>query len=104
MSRITKKDVQRRIAGLDETAQRRVVCALVGHSRIQTHFFGYWYCARCEEQVGDSLAAVYDGANAVLVGHDCEVCRKNAATLTWRDTLLAPEPFPKTEGRSDAQN
>lgn len=93
-SALTQSDVEARIRGLDEESARRVVCALVGHSRIQTHCFGYYYCARCGEQVGDTLGSVYDGARlAVVVGHDCNLCRENAKALTWRDSMLSPEPF-----------
>lgn len=96
---ITEEQVRARIDGMDEETQKRVVCALAGHSRIQTAFFGYFYCGRCGEQVGDTLASIYPGAaKAVVVGHDCDTCRKNAETLTWRDTLLTPDPFPKAEG------
>lgn len=98
---ITQEEVEKRLHGLNEDQQKAVVCALVGHSRIQTYCFGYYNCARCGEQVGDSLASVYDGAKeAVVVGHDCKTCRKNAKKLTWRDTLLAPDPFKKEEAVS----
>ncbi|MCA9936544.1 MAG: hypothetical protein H6662_15455 [Ardenticatenaceae bacterium] len=79
----------------DSTEQRNsVVCALIGHSRIQTTCFGYYYCARCGAQLGDALGGVYYGAEtAVIVGHKCETCLKNAETLTWQDTLFCPDPF-----------
>jgi hypothetical protein len=93
---LTKVDVKRRIEGLDDETAKATVCGLVGHSRIQTGGFGYYYCGRCGTQVGDTLASDYRGAKkAVLVGHDCEVCRTNAKALTWRDTFLAPNPFSK---------
>lgn len=88
-------EVKKRIEGLDDDAAKRVVCALVGHSRIQTHCFGYFNCARCDEQVGDNLAGVYDGQNSVIVGHDCETCRANFAKLDWKHTFMAPDPFAK---------
>jgi hypothetical protein len=91
---VTKREVQSRIRGLDADTQKRMVCALVGHSRIQSFCFGYFNCGRCGEQVGDSLGGVYpEAAQAVVIGHNCEACQKNAETLTWRDTLLAPDPF-----------
>ena len=91
---MTPADVKRRIKGLDDETQRRIVCALVGHSRINTACFGYFNCARCGEQVGDTLASSYPAAKqAVIVGHNCERCRENAKTLTWRDTFLSPDPF-----------
>lgn len=90
----TSADVEQRTAGLPDDQRNSVTCALVGHSRIQTTFFGYYYCARCGAQVGDALAGVYSQAGAVvIVGHDCDVCRANAKTLTWKDTIFAPDPF-----------
>ena len=97
-SELTEADVLARIEGLDEERQKATVCALVGHSRIQTYCFGYFYCGRCEAQVGDSLGSVYPGAETcVMVGHNCEKCRKNAESLTWKDTLMAPDPFATEE-------
>ena len=92
---LTKKDVRARIQGLPEDTTKAMICALVGHSRIQTTCFGYYYCGRCDAQVGDTLASTYDARGVVIVGHDCEVCRKHAKTLTWRDTWKARDPFPK---------
>lgn len=90
----TQADVEARIAGLPEDTQKKMVCALVGHSRIQEHFWGYWYCGRCGIQMGDSLCSEYDGKKIVIIGHDCHVCRDNAKNLTWMDTFMAPDPFP----------
>ena len=95
---MTRAEVRRRIKGLDPSDAKAVVCALVGHSRIQTHCFGYYYCARCDAQVGDALGSVYSGATkAVVVGHNCATCRKNAKALTWCDMMLAPNPFKKAK-------
>ncbi len=70
---------------------KAVLCAIFGHSRIQTSFFGYWYCGRCGTTLGDSLGAVYNAKDVVLVGHDCESCRENWATLEFfKDKLMAP--------------
>lgn len=91
---MTQREVRSRIKGLDDDTAKAMVCALVGHSRIQTQCFGYYNCARCGQQVGDTLGSVYPGAEkAVVVGHNCEACRENAKALAWRDTLLAPDPF-----------
>lgn len=97
MIELTQAEVERRIAGLDVETSKRTVCALAGHSRIQTTCFGYYYCGRCGTQVGDSLGSIYPQAESVvIVGHDCDVCRKNAEALTWKDTLMGPDPFPAT--------
>lgn len=75
--------------------KKSIVCSLIGHSRIVTTCFGYVYCSRCSDQIGDTLGGSFDGSKVVIVGHDCGTCRKNARKLTWRDTYLAPNPFPK---------
>ncbi len=82
------------IGPLDEEQKKRVACSLIGHSRIQTYCFGYYYCARCGDQVGDDLGSVYPGAKeAVIVGHKCEACVENFKKCTWQDEFLAPDPF-----------
>lgn len=85
----------REMGKMDKEKRNRVVCALLGHSKIQTTFFGYYYCSRCEAQVGDTLGSVYDAAPVVIVAHDCEVCRKNYKALDWKHKLYAKNPFPK---------
>lgn len=81
---------------MDKERRNAVTCALIGHSRIQTHCFGYYNCARCGEQVGDALGSVYNGAKtAVVVGHDCDICRENFKSCTWKDKVFAPAPFTR---------
>lgn len=95
---ITLIEVKRRIKGLDPEQQKATVCALVGHSLIRTGCFGYWYCARCAAQVGDSLACVNaNGPEQVVVGHNCEMCRANYAKLDWRHTFMTPDPFAEQQ-------
>ncbi len=79
---------------------RKIICVLIGHSWVQTQFFGYYYCARCEEQVGDALGSIYNASAVVLVGHNCDKCRQNYKQLTWRDKFLVPrgwKPEPPKE-------
>lgn len=101
MAEITEDEFKAKLAALGELTddqRNKITCSLVGHSRIKTVSFGYWYCSRCEDQVGDSLAGAYNGADDVIAGHDCTVCRTNASRLTWKDTLFAPDPFPVAAG------
>lgn len=71
-----------------------IVCSLIGHSRIQTQCFGYYNCARCEAQLGDTLASVYSYAEEVVVdGHNCSKCRKNWKKCTWKDKIYVKNPF-----------
>ena len=93
---MTLIEVKKRIKGLTEDEQKKVVCALVGHSLIRTGCFGYWYCARCDTQVADSLAGINASAEIqVVVGHDCAICRKNYKKLDWKHKFLTPNPFTK---------
>lgn len=89
----TEEAVRERLTGLSGDEAKAVVCALVGHSNIETTCFGYHYCGRCDAQIGDTLAGIYTNPDVVIVGHDCDICRANAKRLRWQDTLLAPDPF-----------
>jgi ribosomal protein L37AE/L43A len=94
VKKVTLKEVKERIKGLDDKTAKHIVCALVGHSKIQNFCFGYYTCARCGAQVGDNLGSIYPGADtAVVVGHNCSICRKNFKKCTWKDTFLSPTPF-----------
>lgn len=95
MTTMNMTEVEHRISGLPEEQQKAVVCALVGHSRIQTICFGYFYCGRCGSQVGDSWGATYRAEGVVIVGHNCDKCRANYENVTWRDTFLAVDPFKR---------
>jgi glycosyltransferase A (GT-A) superfamily protein (DUF2064 family) len=75
--------------------RNRIICALFGHSKIQTTFFGYFYCSRCGEQVGDALGGCYNASNVVIVGHDCPTCKANYKKLKWKDKIFCPNPFKK---------
>jgi hypothetical protein len=93
MAKITKKDLVNKLKGLGditEEQKRAVTCALIGHSNIMTLCFGYHSCARCGEQVGDSLAGAYSNEKAVYVEHNCDICRTNYDCLKWSDKYLAP--------------
>jgi len=78
---------------LDEDTRNDVVCSLLGHSDIQDACFGYYYCARCGDQVGDACCGIYDSSDVVVMGHDCPVCRANYEKLDWRHKIFAPDPF-----------
>lgn len=90
---MTLEQVQAALERIPDGARPATVCAMIGHSRVITAFFGYVHCARCEAQIGDALGGVFDATGTVIVGHDCKTCRANAPTLTWRDTFMAPDPF-----------
>jgi hypothetical protein len=103
----TETELVERLNALGEVTdeqKRDVVCSLIGHSRIQTHCFGYYYCARCNAQVGDSLGSIYPGAErAVIVGHKCPTCEKNFAECTWHDKFMCPDPFAEEPATEEAK-
>ena len=97
---MTKSELQRKLKALGklpDATKREIVCALIGHSRIQRICFGYVNCARCDAQVGDTVGGAYDLKESVLVGHDCETCRANCAKMDWRHKYLVPDPFKKVQ-------
>lgn len=73
---------------------KKIICAITRHSKISETCFGYRYCGRCGDQLGDSLGSVdYGSSQAVLIGHKCEKCVENYKNCTWVDKLLTPNPF-----------
>lgn len=89
---------------------RKVFCAVFRHSLIVTNCIGYKSCARCEAQVGDSLAGVWVNTKAVIFGHNCTVCNDNYSKMRWRDRMFVRNPmtgevlFPEdAKERDDAQ-
>lgn len=72
---------------------RAVFCALWGHSyRIVTNCFGYKYCGRCGQQVGDSLGGYWDGSRACDINCACNACRKQWESIPWWQRLLIKTP------------
>jgi hypothetical protein len=102
---MTSAQVRRRIRGLLLTEQRKVVCALVGHSLIVESCFGYVHCARCGAQIADKLGgAGFSGAEkCVQIGHNCEMCHKNYKALGWQHKFLTPNPFAKRKERGHGE-
>lgn len=100
MKELTEKQLMSKLKALgkmDDEKRNDVTCSLIGHSRIQSTFFGYFYCGRCSAQVGDNLAGCYDAKTVVVIDHNCQVCRDNYETTTWRDRLFVRDPFVKPE-------
>lgn len=78
----------------DEEHKKDIVCGLVGHSKICTMCFGYRNCGRCGTQLGDNLGSIdYGQETAVIIGHNCKICRKNYKKCTWNDKYLVQNPF-----------
>lgn len=95
---LSKTALMTKLKALGEitTEQRNsIVCRLIGHSKIVTLCFGYVNCARCEDQIGDTLGGSTELKENVVVGHDCPTCRENFSKLGWKDKLYAKNAFPK---------
>lgn len=78
---------------LDPDKEAKVICATFGHSNIQHHCFGYFYCSRCNEQVGDSLGSVYNADKVVLMDHNCSLCQRNYKLSSIINRLFVENPF-----------
>jgi hypothetical protein len=102
----SEKDLRARLKTLpidNNETRNRVVCALIGHSRICTMFMEYRYCGRCGDQVGDGLASIdYGRETSVVIGHACSTCRANYKSCTWKDKVFVANPFPKKRKRGEA--
>ena len=96
---MTKKELKKKIEALgdiDLETKKSIICSLIGHSRISTTFFGYRYCGRCGQQLGDSLGSIDLGASgSVIVGHNCKVCKANYKKCNWKDKLYCKNPMTK---------
>jgi len=77
----------------DEDQKKKVVCAMLGHSKIVIACWGYINCGRCGAQLGDTLGGIFPLTTYVVIGHNCETCKKNYEQMTWKDKLFVPDPF-----------
>lgn len=80
---------------------RRIVCALIGHSKITAAFVFYHHCCRCHEDVGDSLGTFFEpfvNWHHLQEG-DCKTCEPRRAQLSWLDWLLTWEYEDHAEQR-----
>lgn len=90
-----KQSIARRLDKFEARVRFKVAaifCAAFRHSNVETHCFGYHYCARCSAQVGDSLAGAY--SNNLVVGMECACnkCRDNWKHTTFVDRFMVATP------------
>jgi hypothetical protein len=74
---------------------KQIFCVVFRHSDILDGCFGYMSCARCGQQLGDTLGGAYNNPRCAIVGHNCKHCRKNYAKMGWMDRFLCPNPLKK---------
>ncbi len=101
---LTQDELEGKLAALGEITEperNRITCALIGHSRIVTYCFGYVSCARCGDQIGDTLGGMTSLEHSVVVGHACDICRANYQKLDWQDKLFVANPFEGQEGAQE---
>lgn len=67
---------------------KKILCVIFGHPPVVTTCLGYVHCARCEDQVGDTLGGSTSLKMKAVVGHDCEVCRSIWRSLSFTQKLL----------------
>lgn len=63
---------------LTQEQKARIYCIKHGHADYAFQFWGYVYCGRCGEQIGDKLGGVFMGAEKTAMIHckdnPCKVC------------------------------
>lgn len=93
--------------------RRAIYCVKNGHSRLRTFCFGYHHCARCGQQLGDSLGGAYTAADGtVYLSHlkgkkmDGCPCRENVKKLRRSDLALVArgKSSPCLTARSEARD
>jgi len=68
---------------LTKEQKRKIYCVKHGHAKYITKCWGYVYCGRCGEQIGDQLASCFDTTKLLVVGcnktpcFDCDPIRKS---------------------------
>ena len=72
--------------------ERKIYCVKHGHARFVTTTWGYYYCGRCGDKVGDNLASVYLDADKVLVigcrDKPCKTCDPARKSLNKSDLKI----------------
>ena len=70
---------------LTQLQKAQIYCIKHGHADYISMCFGYVHCGRCNEQIGDTLAGVYDTSEKLVIGHQCEKCDLVKRTLSKLD-------------------
>lgn len=78
-----------------ETREEKALlfCHRNGHSRIVESDWGYIYCCRCGQQIGDLLGGGFRVTDEYMVGHDDRECLDNWLNLTKEDKHLVPRKY-----------
>lgn len=66
----------------------KIYCINHGHAKYVTTFWGYVYCGRCGQQIGDQLGSIFDTRNLMVIGHKCKICNKIKKSLSKFDLKI----------------
>jgi hypothetical protein len=80
----------------DDATRRRIICGLVGHSRIVRENNGSLLCGRCDKE--NPGVSPHDAVMLEHLDGGCSHCDVNLRSLTWKDTWEAP-PLEQTDRR-----
>lgn len=74
---------------LTQKQNAEIHCIKHGHADYVWTFWGYVYCGRCGQQIGDQLAGIYDTSNMLVVGHGkCKTCNSIKKKLSELDKKI----------------
>jgi len=73
---------------LSKEQKMKIYCVKHGHAKYVTKCFGYIYCGRCGEQIGDQLGGIFDTTNLMVVGHKCKICNAIRKKLSKMDLKI----------------
>ena len=73
---------------LTKKQKMRIYCVKHSHANYIFMCFGYVHCGRCEEQIGDRLAGIFDTTNYMVLGHKCKICNKIRKSLKKFDLKI----------------
>lgn len=83
---------------LTQTQKAQIYCVKNGHANYVTNCMGYKSCGRCDQQIGDTLAGVFDMSNVIAVGHKCDKCDELKKSLSPLDVTI----LERLENTSDS--
>jgi len=73
---------------LSKEQKMRIYCVKHGHSNYVTKCWGYVYCGRCGEQIGDQLGSIFDTRDMMVIGHKCKICNSIRKKLSKMDLRI----------------
>jgi hypothetical protein len=73
---------------LTQEKKMKHYCIDHGHANYVTKFWGYVYCGRCGQQIGDQLGSIFDTRELMVIGHKCKVCNAIRKKLSKMDLKI----------------